>query len=72
MFYILKFFKICNECAKGFDLFFLKPKCVFKLQWNLSVADTMETKNVCVIRKYSLGGGGTLQGQKVQEKVASS
>ena len=70
MFYILKFFKICNECAKRFDLFFLKTKCVFKLQWNLSIADTMETKNVCAIRCL-LGRGGILQSQEVQEKVAS-
>ena len=72
MFYILKFFNICNECAKRFDLFFLKTKCGFKLQWSLSIADTMDTKNVCVIRRCSLGRGGTLQGQEVQEKVASS
>ena len=71
MFYILNFCKIYNESAKGFDLFFLKTKCVFKLQLNLTIADIMETKNMFPIRRSPLGRDGTLQGHEVQEKVAS-
>ena len=65
------FCKICHEWAKRFDLFFWKTKCLFKVQLNLSIGDTMETKNVFAIRKCPLDRGGTLQDQEVQEKVAS-
>ena len=57
-------------CQKIWSVF-LKNQIGFKLQLNLSIADTTDTKNVFAIRRHPLGRGGTLQDQEVQEKVAS-